>query len=677
MSDSSFDDDDDLLLALVRATQAPPAQKESSSTTNGNLEIHQQLFRADGENAILRAQLESLKALKIEEVTRLHHELQAARNQAEGHISALKQSVDKLEDEKKFLGNEILSLSKRRKIGNAHLEQTDKLALAPKPRVPTKPLKSAIIRLQDEWSQFCDHLHHNTINGSSRTSMEFLAKICVEDPFRSGDLQVPAKMPLSSAIWDYLMLKKDLRLDDLVFLFCEQVIGLTKQMLLPPNQTGPLVPVPFLLSLVHASINFKNSAVSENLVTFLVNEVGLILDRFVFLLDLADEEEESFLDHHSVTYQQRVLENFTLILCFDLLENVVIISTQFGPHFVAQLWKQMKISLLTRVLPENTERFKSAAQINLVYNFVEMLSASLTDQGLAIENSKLHPPLVKSLIKVFLIDISIKEDFMFFGLNRMLGNNRDLEKIGQMVPADPTKVLNQALVSVAYPVECKKLSENDVFQISLNHECHLLSLRLRIATLLESLIVSTTPSCMHLLNLKENIKSIVRIIGFEQNFIIHLPRSKYIHMRLGIIAVLVRILYYITEENRNIDTLIYPETLHEIFVVLMRIAFGSDSLSFEAHKLLSEIRAKGITDIGVFNKCCEHRSREMAHISLHDSRPDKFQELSNIECDFPNGLEFPYELETVEIAREILGVCVNHDEADNLYYNMNCEDAPG
>lgn len=681
MSDSSFDDDDDLILALARATQMPdgPSQIPAPTATkhvSGNAsEIQQQLFRADGEISILRAQLESLQALKNEEVTRLHQDLGNARLQADGHISVLKQSVDKLEDEKKFLANEIRALSsvKRRKIGSgeAVLEKSKTNLTQPERALPlAQETNKVVIRVQDEWSQFCDHLWHYTINGSKRSTMDYLSKICVEEPVSSTSITISPRTSLSSVLWDYLMTKKDVRLDNLVNQFAEQMILLINQM----HSTDTLLPVPFLISLVHASINFKNSAVNDLLVTFLVKEVSQILEKFVFLLDIGEEEEESFLDHHNVTYQQRVLENFTLILCFDLLENVVLISTQFGPTYVSQLWKPdvMNVALLMRILPENTERFKSAAQINLVYNFVEMLFASLIDEGFAIDNDYLNELLVKSLIKVFLIDISVKDDFMFYGLNRLLGNNRDLEKISQMVPTKT--VLNEALVSIAHPVQPVTLGENEQFTIALKHESHLLNLRLRIVTLLESLIVCTSPSRISLLNLKENIKLVVRIIGFEQNIVIHQPRSKYTHMRLEIMAVLVRILYYITEETRNINTLIYPETLYEIFVVLMRIAFGSDSLSFEAHKLLSEIRGKGITDIGVFNKWCEFRSREMAHVNLHDVRPDNLQELSNIECDFANGLEFPYEQETVEIAREILGVCVNHDEADNLYYNMNCED---
>lgn len=718
MSDSSFDDDDDeILMALVRATQAPQSAQPVHNSENGNVPNNapqansltnstqtaqkQQtqndqllLFRAQGEIAILRAQLESLQALKNEEILRHNREYQNAQSQAQEHIAALKQSVEKLEDEKKFLSNEIRSLAavKRRKVspnGALTVEDVDVTSLISVPSLAPTPTTESVqklsdqilkvkstpvIRVQDDWSLFCLHIWSYTINGSKRSTMEILSRICVDVPVYVGpEMKIEARAPILAAIWNYLMLKKDSRLDKLVYQCCEQMVLLVKTLLARTDKMpGSILPVPFIVSLLHACVNFKVSAVDGRLVLFLVRETCVILSKFVFLLQLSEDKEESFLDHRNVTYQHRLLENFTLVLCFDLLEDVMVIATQFGPEFVANLWALDAINteLLMKILPENTERFKSAAQINLVYNFVEMLSASLMEGGFATNNDTLKKLLVTSLIKVFLIDISIKEDFMFFGLNRALGNNGDFHRISQAIPEKPDSTFNQALASIAFPVKPPSLEELTGYLAVTNHEHHLLSLRVRIVNLLESLVVS---GCMHLLNQKENIKSIVRIIAFEQNAIMHQPRSQFVHMRLSIIAVLLRILYYITDEHKNINTLIYPETLYEIFVILMRIAFGSDSLSFEAHKLLSDIRAKGITDVGVFNRWCESRSREIAHLNLHDARPSKFTELSNAECDFANGLEFPYELETIEIAREILGVCVNHDEADNLYYNMNSD----
>lgn len=717
MSDSSFDDDDDMFLELLKNTQAPrpipqPPQRQFSTppqnlpqthtasqpqanpAQNANLNHELQLFQAQGEILILRAQLQALQALKSEEIQRLTLEFQNSSTQAQGHIAALKQSVDKLEDEKKFLGNEIRSLSaaKRRKISaNDKAPATDidvstpaasfaerSTSASTRPRngaeVVAKPKIAPVIRVLDDWSLVCLHLWSYTINGSKRTTMEFLSRICVDSAVDGGsELKIEARTPILAAVWNYLLLKKDARLDQLVFQFSQQIMSLVEILLSKTEKLpGFILPVPFLVSLVHACVNFKVSAVDEKLVQFLVQKTCDIMKRLVSLLRLSEDEEESFSDDHSVTYQHRLLENFTLVLTFDLLEDAMTIASQFGPQFVAKLWALDAVSaeLLNKILPENSERFKSATQINLVYNYVEMLSASLVEGGFATNNVNFEKLLVSSLIKVFLIDIPIKDDFMFFGLNRSLGNNGDFGRISNAIPEKPDSTFSHAQISIAFPVKPPDPSEKSEYLTLTSHEHHLLSLRVRIVNLLESLVIS---GCMHLLNQKENIKSLVRIIAFEQNTIMHQPRSQFVHMRLTIVAVLLRVLYYITDEHKNINNLIYPETLYEIFVILMRIAFGSDSLLFDAQKLLTEIRAQGITDPGIFNRWCESRSREIAHINLHDARPSKYSELGNAECDFANGLEFPYELETIEIAREILGLCVNHDEADNLYYNMNCE----
>ncbi|SGZ54328.1 CIC11C00000005390 [Sungouiella intermedia] len=717
MSESSFDDDDEELMALIRATQAPaaianlgphPTGNSANPTNSGNPEssgitgntmngnnsgqilpnMSGDLIRAQGEISILRAQLESLQSLKNEEIRRLNREYENAQSLAQSHISALKQLVDKLEDEKKFLGNEIRSLSaaKRRKVATpsgliveVDTDRHDDIEVSgPEPEV-LKPLKAIsgpikqkiqpIISIQDDWSLFCLHIWNYTINGSSRSSVEILSRICTDrDVHISPELQIDAWTPILAAIWNYLMLKKDLRLDKLVRQFSEQMVMLIKSQISENKNRRSIVAVPFITSLLHACVNFKVSAVDEHLVVYLVQEMCGILAKFVFLLQLEDEEE-SFLDHHNVTYQHRLLENFTLVLCFDILEDAVSIATQFGPKFVSRIWENtIDTQLLLKILPENSERFKSVAQINLVYNYVEMLSASLSSGGFAANKDHFNKLLVASLIKVFLIDISIKEDFMFFGLNRALGNNEDFERISASIPTKADSIFSHSLIATALPVNPPKSEELQGYHVVTKHQFHLLSLRIRIVNTLESLVISGS---MHLLNEKENLKSIVRIIAFEQNAMMHQPRSQFIHMRLTIVAVLVRILYYITDEHKNINTLIYPETLYEIFVILMRVAFGSDSLSLGALKLLSEIRARGFTDVGVFNRWCEQRSRDISHINLHEASGGKFGMLSDAECNFGNGLEFPYELETIEIAREILGVCVNHDEADNLYYNMN------
>lgn len=692
MSDESFDDDDHLLMELVRATQRPPAGSSTAWTNGTNQdtivnpqsETEKRLFSADGEIAILRAQIQSLQSQKTEEITRLQNQLVAAKTLGEAQVHALKQSVQRLEDEKKFLGNEVraLSSSKRRKLDSLEEEQAKtKISVldATSNAMESNEFQSHraqsafSIQIQDDWSQFCTHVWNSTILGSPRTNAGFLEKISIEEPISLNEkLLVPREAPLMPCIWAFILRHRDLRLDKLVHTFCDHLVGLIKELLVRDKLT---LPVPFLISMINSAISFKSSAVSESLVLLLTKELATILKRFLHLLDWAFEAEDPLLGNHGKTYQEQVLDRFTITLLFDVIENAVMLATQYGSSFVKSLWNSdlMDVELVLKLLPENTERFKSAAQPNLLFNFVEMFSSSLIEDGIALSDERLEKQLVTSLIKVFLIDVEIKHDSMFFGLNRALGNNLDLVKILQMVPDDPMPLTGQPFVSVPCPTDEKGLSKVERFRMLEAHEHHILSLRLRIAIFLESLITAPSAKTMGILTCKESMKSIVRIIALEQNQIIHQPRSKHIHMRISIVGIFLKVLYFIAGEIENINTIIYPETLYELFVVLMRIAFGSDTLTQEATKILTSIRCLGYVHVPVFNKWCEGRARQVAHFNAYDASPEKLAELAAIESDFANGLEVPYEQDTIEIAREILSLCVNHDEADNLYFNMNYE----
>lgn len=650
MSDFDDDDaDDDLLLKIQWPAQASGTATTAPATNPAN-EHEAQLFRAKGEIAVLRAQLQSLQALSLNDASRLRHELQAAQAAAKSQIEALKLSVEKLEDEKKFLGNEIRALSavKRRKVGESESK--------PEQRPPEKAeVAVARVQIQDDWSQLCHHVWHHTINGCPRTTLSMLAKIGPPaDLAEPADafLHVRQKTPFSESIWACLMTLRSMRLDHAISCLCTELLRATTELTYMHSRgnASAETAIPFLLSVVHSAITFKSSAVAKELVLSLVKSTCEILKHF---LDAADA---------AMTELAQYLHNLALVVCFDVMETAVVLAARFGAAFASEIWQapNLHMDLVQRVFPENTERFVSVVQMNLVYNVVEMLLASVFEGRFATGVVHKDELLVKSLFKVFLIDIPPRAKFAFYGLNRFNGNNGDIQFVCEAIPENPNLT---ALVVKPYPVQPCTLLD---FEERLEQAGHTISLRVRAAQLLEELVVAGN---MNLLALKENVKLIVRIIGFEQNHLMHQPRCAFVHQRLLIIAAFTRLLYYIIED-RNINTVIYPETLYEIFVVLMRMAFALDSLYEAAHALLVQIRSKGFTG-PVFNGACELLARETAHFLMHDAKANKFSSLAELESGFANGLEFPYDLETVEVAREILGLCVNHDEADNLYYNMN------
>lgn len=710
-SDDDFnDDEDDVLLQdfLLGKTQIPevsiilqtrnpfPAKIPQTQQPNTQVkktilddEVQAKLFQADGEIATLRAQLQQLQRQKQEEVSALKESLNTFKESSENQLSILKNAVQTLEDEKKFLNNELISktASKKRKteplnkIATSNLANEEKyLPLRPLKEVKTgtndsvvatqnetqgKPIQK-VIKLLSDSSLLIDQLWNHSIVGSKRTSFEYLNKICIDFDLKlNSGLKIVKRTSISSSIVEFLMMNKNNRLDKLIEIFTISTIQLVEKLL----QEKYILAIPFILSLVDCSLSFRPAALTKSLIVQILKRVSKITESLLFLLN-SNLDEDDLANYHDVPYQVMVLEKFIFVECLDLMERLVTLTTTFDIEFIKTVWQNRILpqNIITSCLPDNSERFKNTAQINVVFNIVELLVASVTEETFAYNDTNLDEKLILSLLKVFLIDIPIREDFMFYGLNRILGNNCDFLKIDSVIPKDHDH-LNNYLIVIPQPIPFD-IETPYQFRIDMNHEYHLLILRIKIAELFLSLII--TKQTFDFLYNKEHFKSLIRVIGFEQNHIAQSPRSKHVYLRLQLISMLVKIIDYLTQDLRDASELIYSELMYEIFVVFLRIAFGADSLSIDAHKLLVKIRNRpGGKSLTVFNKWCETRARQLNHVSLLNFNVET---VANVESDFANGLEFPYESETVELARNILNRFVDHDEAENLYVNMNAED---
>lgn len=696
MSDSSdvsiFDDDDDEMLhkvimgeANIEDNMVVPTQTPST-TINSYLkeklvpiqpddDMKAKLFQAEGEIAILRSQLQLIRQQKQLEMMNLTKTYQNFKREADEKVNSLKTSLENLEDEKKFLDNELrsnASLKKRKLVKNGFDNQVE--TIINKKVVDQPIIGQKIIKVVDESSIFMDHLWSYCINGSDRSCLDYLSKICLDFELHVQDMIIFPKKPISLILMDYFIMKKHLRLDELIENF---VLTVTDLCLILINRKV-LTSIPYLFSMVFCCLCFRPAAIKQNLITDLLKKFTKVISDYSFLLD-SNLNEDDFINYHDVPNQVMIIEKFIFIVINDILERLVLLSTQYDPQFINSIWQDsvLSINLFKKMLPENSERLSNCGQINLIYNYVEILICSITNESFAYNN---HPDysnleIFNSLFKVFLIEIPLKEDFMFFGLNRILGNNLDFKKIDSIVPV-VQDFLGNNLITYPQPIPFDLLKQNlnnqDLkYELLWNHEFHLLNLRIRIASLIESFIINTQQ--VEILQNKEFYKSIIRIIGFQQNAITKSPRSQYIDKRIQIISKLTKVLYYITQDVNDISQLIFPETMYEFFVVISRIAFGSDSLSTEAHQFLLNIRLKGYMD-PVFNESCELKAREVNHITMNDN---DYKLIADIESDFANGLEFPYESDTIELAREILNQIVTHEEADNIYFSMNYEEFNG
>ncbi|CAI5756871.1 unnamed protein product [Candida verbasci] len=701
-SDDDFDDDDELLLDIITGkTQTPignnnnkiiqssilqpkstvsnethPKSTPATSILNG--EVQAKLFQADGEIATLKQQLLQIKNQKQKEIQELKELHKNSEKNNDEQIKALKYAVQKLEDEKRFLNNELLtasaSASKKRKLTQSpettptsgkEIAKDDSQSHSQILESSPVQVNQRIIKVQSDSSLLIDQLWAHSIIGAKRSSLEYLSKICVNFELSSENgFMIKKKTSINSSVIEFLMIKKDLRLDKLIEEFTTALIDIIQQLL----KNNFILSVPFLLSLIYCSISFRPVANTKNLIKVLLKKLSTISLDLSTLLIYNSEDIGDINDYDDILDQILLLKKFIFICCLDVIEKLVELASQFEPEFIKEIWtnKILPKKLVTTLLNENSERLKNTCQINLVYNIVEMLVSSTTEETFGFNTIESDVSIINSLLKVLLIEITIKDGFEFYGLNRIIGNNSDYIKIESLIPKDHD-FLNNYIIDIPLPIPYD-LKENDAFETRMNHEFHLLNLRIKVAELLLSLII--TKQTVDFLFNKEHFKSLIRVIGFEQNYISRFPRSRHTHLRCNLISIVIKLVNYLTQDLRDVGELIYTEIMYELFVVLSRIAFGADSLSIEAHKVLSQIRSKGNFD-PIFNKWSEEKARSIHHLTSNDYQDGKL--IANIESDCANGLEFPYESETVELAREILNKFVNHDEADNLYFNMNYE----
>jgi DNA damage checkpoint protein LCD1 len=365
-----------------------------------------------------------------------------------------------------------------------------------KENIPPINIVANATKLQNDSSLYIDQLWNHCILGSKRTSLTYLNKVCIDFDFETNDFKVVRRTPLSSGIIEFLMLNKNLCLDQLIKRFCLHLVEVIDVLL----KEKSIVSIPFLLSLVHFSVSYRPAAIGTETIKSLLIKFSRISNGLAFLL----HNEQDIINYHDVPDQIMIIEKFIFICCLDIIEKLVSLSSLSDDKFIRSIWTDeiLSVELLGRCLPENTERFKNSAQINLVYNFVEMLISSITEETFAYNDQAVSDSIIfSSLLKIFLIEVPIKDDFMFYGLNRIIGNNPDFAKIDSTIPQTKDK-LNNFTILTPQPIPFELLKQNQTnkeisFELESNHEFHVLNLRIKVANLLESFHVQkkTCSSC--------------------------------------------------------------------------------------------------------------------------------------------------------------------------------------
>ncbi|ODQ80227.1 hypothetical protein BABINDRAFT_161198 [Babjeviella inositovora NRRL Y-12698] len=646
--EDSFDEDE-MIALTARPPVSQPERGTVEITESGEytqlpkpLEVQppvdtkaQDLLAARGEVSILRSRLEALTKAKEDEIRRLSEEAKAAKIAAEERISTLGAQNTVLEDDKKFLHNQLKLRShepKRRKLDEAEKPREVKVE---------KEVRTIVVRtsVPDERPGLVEHLIRHTVRGLPRSCMEYLARISIDTKFTCKGCVILPREPISGSIQAYLVAKQSLlKLDDLVEEFCEVVSRLIGQLV----DAQRLLAVPFLLAVLHATVRFRPNAVKDDVLEQLMDLNFDILERYEHTLkaDMDDPEFPSNVPDHIA-----LLQSTTMLFSVELLELLFSCAQLRLEALRARVWAKLQPTLLPKLLSTHSP-------VNVAFAAVEMVIASQTGDQRQIL-------LVAKLIAE---EPAPRIGFQLYGLNRMIGSNKDARRLDSMVPSARRNFEGKLVTPTPLPVANWETGDN-------GHVSHVALLGLRVLELL-TVCNDMYRSARPLIDVPV-IKILTANATMEQDFVYAHPRHRLVPTRIMTVAKTVAILHVLWHRFQKGELQIPRDTSHELLVLLTRVAFSQtkEGLWDASMNYMRKMRVQFGIRAPLFNEYAEARARKLAHITAASSMED----ICEAELTFANGLEFAYEDNTICLAREILEMLTTGPEADNLYSSMNSE----
>lgn len=685
-TDDEFDDDEDFIaltlkppkpLGSTEPTTRSNTQRDqtlnapTSTSQDSQQKKHQQpseLLVAKGEIAVLRSKIADLERLREQERDELEHANNTEKETSETKIKILENAVQRLEDERKFLSVEVRNLSNMRKKRRVNeesqtatgsgedVEMTENSTVTPEPlptiNVPVPKPKATIKLAQpktlNENSLFMDTILNHTIIGCEHSTMEYLSHITSPIPFLNESdpiFNIDIKIPLSTAILNYLVQKYEiLRLDTFITKF-SQNLTLLIQKIFQSSDTSKLS-IPFLISLLHATVLFRPSAmIPETTTNLAILSVDLIAHH-IFIVKKQDDVSSNQRRFAIPAIQKRLIDSLILVFSLDLLESLFM-NCGSDEKLVGEIFKEI------------SPQFRSILKTGIGSHSCLIVMFPLIETLIAIGHYDGFPEeLILVLSQILYNGVESMQNMCFNGMNRILGDSESCQLISNLI----TLTGHSAQPNVVYSID------GDFIE----HDHHLINLQLKICDLFEKLVLDDSIDGINLFNKDPVIlKLLISTVSKQQELIFKSPRSNTTHLRSRLISSLIKVIHLIWEINFiNLKTppRITKDTTHELMITLSRIAFSANITSNEASEFLYELR-KFDKDSKVFNKWSETRAREISH--LYPSNTEDLNAIVNAEVGFSNGLEFAYDDIVVELARDILEKCTTMDEADNLYLSMN------
>ena len=719
-------------------TQPQPNPIAKHSNTNAKVSADE-VYEVRGENAILKNQIARLQKEQGELQAKIKLDFERSLKDKEAHIQALNENLVKSKSENEFLVSEVKglqqSISKRRKIRaieqsaadpsetssanttsntSAFTQQTqyqasdhifqDTQLPKEKEEVNVVVLNQATV-FQDEKTLFIETISNYVIPGMTRSTFSFLESIQSSFDDHREDFNIAAKQnSLRSSILKFLIGFQDKnRIDNLLMKFIDTLLHHVER-------TGnALLPVPHLLALVNFSINYRPKALSESFIGTTTAQIVKLMLMFQHLykpeydylaLPRADRmisyyatqregEGEEMVDYMLMAkpMHDKILEVFTAIYLMDILTSLskvssfhVITSTHSGSS--AQFWKQLPQQLVINSF------LSRKTPIHFVYSTVDILINSIIDDDrFAFANTRQNGVTrVKDANEVttklleqcmqFLLTVTPEHiHFNVYGLNRMIGSNRQLKLLDIVsIPEGELSFEPRTNSFDAYG----ELLKND-YRDYQDQEFHCLKTKLLILDLFEAfystLIMIKLPTHTNM----KLLKVLIQLIGEEEEFLFRNARGVNNGLRVEVVSKSVKIIHYLISEGNHVKMSdITSPHYRDMVIVLLKISANSmKNLSME---FVTKLRLEGYRET-IFNSTQERR--ELDKFGLWDSLlvMDKIEDKEEVErliknriqveTDIYNGVDFNFPDETIDLARDIVELSITVDEADNLYESIN------
>lgn len=737
-----------------------PKLIQNNNTKQGNTNDksinNDQIYEIKGENAILRGQIAKLQKEQTELQNKLKLDFDQLLKNKDLNIESLTDNINKLKSENEFLVSENKNLyqsnSKKRKIksNESYLEydtsngnnsnnliststQNTSGILSPKNNNDInealniisddnvkEEVKVILVNqatfFQDEKTLFIEAISNFSIPGMKKPTLNYLENINSTFTYINEDFKIfKNENSFKSAILKYLVnFQEKNRIDYLLLNFINILVEYITKCDFQNVENTQLLPVPYLLSLINFSLNYKPKAindvfigkVTDNVIQLLLNFQELFKPEFDYLslpgssqminfIKLQnDSENNEVFDYLFIekTMHIKILEVFSATFLMDILTTISKVTS-----FHMFTFTNSKSSIyFWNMIPQQlfiNSCLSIKTPIHFIYSTIVILINSIVDDDkFAFKNAgkskgNTNDNTVKILEHVMQFLLKLKPSQIqlnVYGLNRMIGSNNHIELLN--IISIPSNELSSQPKTNSFDTYNRILNEDDNdFKDFSNQEFYILKTKMLILELFETfystLIMISLP-----LNLNLNLIQILcQLVGEEQEIIYRNFRSANNNLRIELISKSIKIMHYlITREEQVTSTGLSNSTLREMIIVMLRIL--SNNMKNISIEFITNLRKNlKVYDL-VFNKPLEFKEHDkfgtlnkiLSIDQNKDLTKDEIDELVNnmiqIDIDSYNGIEFNYPDETISLARDIVESSVTVDEADRLHESINYND---